>query len=75
MYIDWIEHTGRIGGWPTIVKTYWEGIRDDNKRIFWITSMSTGEWHLQSAGTEGTVSIRDADCDKLKGIAWLMRYT
>ena len=73
MFLTWIKHTGKVGGYPTIVKNYWEGLRD-NKRMFWITSMSTGEWHLQSAGTDGTVSVRDRDCDKLKRLAWLFRY-
>ena len=68
--IQWVEHTGMVGGWPTTVKTYWEGLYN-NKRKFWITPLSNGEWSLVSAGNKNnnnnnTLSIRDKDCNKLK---------
>ena len=31
--IQWVEHTGMVGGWPTTVKTYWEGLYN-NKESF-----------------------------------------
>lgn len=63
--ISWVEHTGVIGGWPPVVKTYWEGFHN-SKRKYWITSLSNGEWHLVSAGNQNNISIRDKNCDKLK---------
>ena len=65
--MEWIEHTGVVGGWPTTVKTYWEG-RCNNETKWWISPLSNKDWHLISAGQKERSSIRGA-VDELKRTA------